>query len=219
MCGRYTFEAEGFYDRFAITNRLDLKDSYNIAPGSMMPIITKNGVVKAELMRWGLIPFWAKDPKIGYKMINARAESVYEKPAYRRSFQQKRCLVPASGFYEWQQTAKGKTPYYIHLKNNGLFSFAGLYDVWHDAEGKELKTFTIITTTPNKLVEPIHDRMPVMLKERDEQTWIDPAIHDTTRLTAFLSPFPDTNMEAYPVSPMVNSPENNSRLLLKPLHI
>lgn len=167
-------------------------------------------------MRWGLIPFWAKDPKIGYKMINARAETVNEKPSFKHSLKNKRCIVPASGFYEWLKSEKQKIPFYIKPKDQEYFSFAGLYDVWKDAEGKEIKSYTIITTTPNIKMAKIHDRMPVILKVADEDKWLDQNT-DIDELLKLLKPYPDSEMEIYSVSDLVNSPRNDNKDLIKPI--
>lgn len=215
MCGSYSIvPGDKFYQRFAPVNRLViLKPNYNVKPGYMMPVITGN---RLSLMKWGLIPSWAKDPAIGYKMINARSETIIEKPSFRKPFTKQRCLVPASGFYEWQKTGKEKLPFYIRLKSDDLFSFAGLYDIWKDTEDKEIASFTIITTGPNGLVAPIHNRMPVILERESEEKWLEePA--DMSKLISLLKPFPENKMEAYPVSRAVNYGENDSEELIKPV--
>lgn len=219
MCGRYGFipgSKKQFQERFRIDRvNFELKPRYNVAPGQIMPVITRNSPNKAEEMKWGLVPFWAKDPKIGYKMINARAETVAIKPSFRRSLMKQRCLIPVSGFYEWKKTDNTKIPYYIHLKNAELFSFAGLYDVWKDAEGKELKSYTIITTEPNTLMAEIHNRMPAILSETTEETWLDPANQNLSQLVGLLNPYMTIDMSANPVSKLVNNPENDSPEILK----
>jgi putative SOS response-associated peptidase YedK len=219
MCGRYGFvPGNNFDERFQVEHQQEpLLPSYNVAPGATMPVVVRNSPNRIELMKWGLIPFWAKDPKISYKTINARAETVASSPAFREAFKRRRCLVPASGFYEWQKTERGKLPYFIHLKETELFAFAGLYDVWKDAEGNELRTYTIITTIPNDLVQPIHNRMPVILHPDDEAMWIDPKMNDTKALRALLQPFPVALMEAYPVSRTVNTPAIDTPALIEPL--
>jgi len=219
MCGRYGFvPGKNFDERFQVEHQQEtLLPSYNVAPGATMPVVVRNSPNRVELMKWGLIPFWAKDPKNSYKTINARAETVATSPAFRESFKRRRCLVPASGFYEWQQTERGKLPYFIHLKDIELFAFAGLYDVWQDAEGNELRTYTIITTTPNDLVQPIHNRMPVILHPDDEAMWIDPKMNDTAALRALLQPFPNALMEAYPVSRAVNTAAIDTPALIEPV--
>ncbi|KKS96359.1 MAG: YoaM [Candidatus Gottesmanbacteria bacterium GW2011_GWA2_43_14] len=218
MCGSYTIvPGENFYKRFGTENRLArLRSSYNIKPGFFMPVVTTNeSKRRVSLMKWGLIPSWAKEPAIGYKMINARSETINEKVSYRIPFKKQRCLVPASGFYEWKKTGKEKIPYYLKLKSENLFSFAGLFDVWKDEEGKEIFSYTIITTEPNPLVAPIHNRMPAILEEKNEEKWLEESAA-TNKLLDFLKPFPENEMEAYPVSRAVNYAENNSEDLIKP---
>jgi putative SOS response-associated peptidase YedK len=207
---------DGFAERFQVEHiQQPLLPSYNVAPGATMPVVVRDDTNRVELMKWGLIPFWAKDPKLSYKTINARAETVASSPAFREAFRRRRCLVPAGGFFEWRNTERGKLPYFIHLKQSELFAFAGLYDVWKDAEGNELRTYTIITTIPNDLVAPIHSRMPVILHRDDEAMWLDPKMSDVKALRALLNPFPDALMEAYPVSRAVNTPATNSPALIE----
>lgn len=203
----------GRYD--AISNDdFDLKPNYNVAPSFMMPVVTKNSPKKIQLMKWGLIPSWAKDSRIGYKMINARAESIQEKPSFRNSFKNRRCLVPATGFYEWKKDGDTKIPYYFKAKDNSTFSFAGLYDIWIDAEGKEILSYTIITTEPNEIMKPIHNRMPVIIKRKDEDTWLDINSPDL-ELFGLLKPIENAVLEKYQVSSEVNNPRNNSEDLIK----
>jgi putative SOS response-associated peptidase YedK len=225
MCGRYTLaeRPERIKARFEIADVTfvgETKPRYNITPGQFLPVVTKNSPNTLELMKWGLVPHWAKDPRIGYKMINARAEGIESKPSFRRAFRSQRCLVPATGFYEWlKPTEKGasKKPFFIRLKSRRLFAFAGLYEVWHDAEGKELKTYSIITTEPNTLMEKIHNRMPVILREEDEATWLNPNIQAVETLLKLLHPYDESNMEAYEVSTRVNDPQNDRSDLIEPL--
>jgi putative SOS response-associated peptidase YedK len=162
-----------------------------------------------EWFKWGLVPFWSKEPKSGYSTINARAEGIADKPAYRKPIRSQRCLIPSDGFYEWQKTGTGKQPFYIHLKSAELFGFAGLYDIYRDRDGNELKTFTIITTEANDLVAPIHNRMPVILRAQDEAEWLDPTINDPFQVTRLLQPYPAEFMELYPVSRKVNAVAND----------
>lgn len=223
MCGRYLLaeKPERIYKRYNISKeniakQLKLDPMYNIAPGAITPVITRNSPNKLELMKWGLIPHWAKDPKIGYKMINARAETIADKPSFRGPFKKHRCLVPASGFYEWKklENEKTKIPYLIKNKSDELLSFAGLYDVWRDAENKEFKTFTIITTAPNELMSPIHNRMPVLLEKEEEKAWLDSETIPED-LLKLLDPYPSALLEAYTVSQDVNNPRNQGVELLK----
>ena len=217
MCGRYSFVPnQNFAERFQVENQqLELLPRYNVAPGQAMPVITRNSPNRVEEMRWGLVPFWAKDPRIGNRMINARAETIAEKPAFRRPLAARRCLVPASGFYEWQRSEEGKIPHYIFLRDIDSFAFAGLYEIWKDDADNVLRTYTIITTTPNALMEPIHNRMPVILAREDEALWLDKEA-EIPALLALLRPYPAEQMDAYAVSRAVNSPANEGEALLEP---
>jgi putative SOS response-associated peptidase YedK len=219
MCGRYTLvKTHEVAERFQVEQTsLDLAPRYNVAPGQELPVVTKHGPNQLEIMRWGLVPSWAKDTKVGYSMINARAEGIQDKPAFRRPLRYHRCIVPASGFYEWQKVnTKTKIPYYFHRKDDKLFDFAGLYDIHTDENGNKLLTYTIITTNANEVVEPVHDRMPVMLLPEDEASWLDPVLPDPEPLLALLKPYPTELMEAYTVSSQVNKPQNDSPALLEP---
>lgn len=166
-------------------------------------------------MRWGLIPSWTKKLNTKYSTINARAETLSEKPMYRKPFHSQRCLVPASGFYEFMQTVDGKVPFYFHLKDTNLFAFAGIYDVWTDGEGQALYSFTIVTVEPNELVENFHDRMPVILRKEDEEAWLEGSNTNPEQLMSLLKPYPEEEMDAYRVSTRVNSPRNNEASLLQ----
>ena len=220
MCGRYTFvETKELKKRFKLLNDVEgLTPRYNVAPGQMMPVIIKKENVVAEVMRWGLIPHWAKDPKIGYRMINARAESLMEKPSWRQPFLTSRCLVPASGFFEWQHQ-NGRQPYYIRVKNQPIFAFAGLTDTWLDAENRPLRTFTIITTTANEVVSTLHDRMPVIIRQSDELRWLDPMNQDTESLRQLLKPYTSEETVIYPVTTEVNNPKNDNKSVLKDIEL
>ncbi len=219
MCGRYTLITNtNFYKRFSILvedSSIDITSNYNVSPGRIMPVIISNSPNRVVMMKWGLIPYWAKDPKVGYKMINARADSVSSKPSFKTSFKSRRCLVPASGFYEWQKNGNKKTPYYFKAKDEELIAFAGLYDIWKDAQGKEILTYTIITTNANEYVKNIHDRMPVILSRNEEKTWLDTNINENI-LLKLLDPYPVNSIEAFVVSSDVNSPANNTPTLVKP---
>lgn len=212
MCGRYT-QTKGPYD---IRMQLDIDDflreitpRYNIAPGQQAPVVINDGRRFLTLMQWGLVPSWAQDPSIGNRMINARAETVAEKPAFRRLIGKRRCLVLADGFFEWRKEGKRKVPMRIVLKERELFAFAGLWDSWKKPDGGELRTFTIITTEANSLLRPIHDRMPVILDNLTQKEWLDPERQDPKILTVLLQPFPSELMDAYEVSTLVNSPAND----------
>jgi putative SOS response-associated peptidase YedK len=212
MCGRYTIvitidELMRHYMIEIPTNRYHTP-RYNVAPGQMvMAVISDGEKNRLGELKWGLIPSWAKDEKIGYKMINARAETITEKPAYRNSFQQRRCLIPADGFYEWRKS--DKQPFRITLKSEQIFSMAGLYDTWIAPDGTKISSCTIITTDPNELMMDIHDRMPMILSREDEQKWLDK--HQTAEnLKKILKPFPVNDMIAYPVSKIVGNVKNDS---------
>jgi putative SOS response-associated peptidase YedK len=213
MCGRYTLKDPKLLKRrFSIHGKIpEIKPNYNTAPGQIMPVIVNHGEGNViEMMRWGLIPVWAKDDKIGYKMINARAETLDEKPTWKRPLKSQRCIIPASGFYEWQKHGSTKQPFYIHLPDSELMGFAGLFDTWHDPAGNEVRSYSIITTTPNSLMKPIHDRMPAILHQSAEDSWIDPAADGNTGyLESLLRPYTAKDMDAYEVSDEVNKPQNN----------
>lgn len=195
----------------------DVKPDYNITPGRNVLCVTRNGNNKLVSMRWGLIPSWAKDEQIGYRTINARAETLAEKPSFLRPFQTQRCLVIADGFYEWQKIGAKKTPFAIKLKNEQPFGFAGLYDKWQSNEGEIITSCTIITTEPNSLLAPIHNRMPAILTAEARDIWLDKDVKDTRKLMPLLIPYDAIAMQAYEVSDLVNSVKNNSPNLIKPL--
>lgn len=217
MCGRFNLVRPGNLQfRFETNNDLEeLEPRYNIAPGQQILIVTNHR--EMELVRWGLVPQWAKDATFGYRTINARAETILEKPAYRKPIRTQRCLIPATGFYEWQATPGGKVPYHIRLKGGAVFGLAGLYDTWHDPEGTELRTCTIITTSANELMSRIHNRMPVIVRPEDEERWLDPGITDPAEVMDLLRAYPAEEMEAYPVSTLVNSATNDLEAVLDPL--
>lgn len=217
MCGRFAFyDIQKFYSRFKIKNTLkNLKPHYNIAPGYNFPIVFNNkGENKVVLMKWGLVPFWADDPKIGYRMINARAETLNTKPSFIKPLKSQRCLVPANGFYDWKKE-DGKAPYFIKRRDNQLFAMAGMYDVWQDAEKKELKTFTIVTVDANQMVRKIHDRMPAILKKEEEEVWLD-GKSEISKALNILKPYQGKDMEVYRVSEKVNKTIHDEPWLIKP---
>ena len=218
MCGRYSFAIEDalILERFGLRVRTAIyKARYNCAPTQNLAVIANEAPDELRFFRWGLIPYWAKDASIGNKLINARAETLAEKPSFKNAFRNRRCLVPATGFFEWKRNAD-KTPYHIMLKNGDPFCFAGLWDKWVTGDGEIINSFTIITTSPNKLMEQIHDRMPVILHREDEPRWISP-IPDPS-LTTLLKPFPAELMEAFPVSKLVNSPKNDAPEIIDRVH-
>ncbi len=177
-------------------------------------MLSENGKRKLEMLRWGLIPSWADDPEIGNRMINARAETVAEKPSYRRAFKRSRCLILADGFYEWQRTDSGKQPFHIRMQDGSPFAFAGLWESWDKGDG--LRSCTIITTEANDLVGEVHNRMPVILHAEDYEMWLDPDFDEREPLTSLLKPYPAETMEAYPVSRRVNKPSNNEPGVVEP---
>jgi putative SOS response-associated peptidase YedK len=219
MCGRYTFQpTEEFYRRFNIANRLDdLVARYNIAPGQMVPVIIANTPRRIVFMRWGLIPHWAKEEKTAYKMINARMETLTQRPAFRSLLAGNRCMIPASGYYEWRAEARGKTPYYIHPTSREFFAFAGLYDVWTNPDGEEIHTFTIITKDSDGFVAQLHNRMPVILGRDLEEAWLDTEITSPNDVLDILVRSAGVTLDAYPVSRMVNRPSVDSELLIQPM--
>jgi putative SOS response-associated peptidase YedK len=215
MCGRYllTDFSEVLAERFEVSTISGFNPPrYNVSPTQLMPVIVSNGTNRAELMSWGLIPSWSREPK-GF--INARAETAAQKPSFRKAFRTQRCIVPASGFFEWKKTASGKLPYLLRVKGRELFGMAGLHDVWTGPNGLPIKSYTILTCRPNELTAPIHDRMPCILKPEEEASWLMPENRDPARLQRFLAPYPAEQMEAFPVSRAVNDPANDSPALIE----
>ncbi|MFS0865138.1 SOS response-associated peptidase [Fredinandcohnia sp. 179-A 10B2 NHS] len=222
MCGRFTLFAEynEIIDRFSIEAAIDAGlyvPSYNIAPShSVLSVINDGNKNRLGFLRWGLIPSWAKDEKIGYKMINARAETISEKPSFRQAYNSRRCLIIADSFYEWKRKDdKTKIPIRIKLKSNKMFAMAGIWERWTSPSGDTVYSCSVITTEPNELMNEIHDRMPVILKKEDEKTWLNPAIQVSPEISKLLKPLPAHLMEAYEVSSLVNSPRNNSPNLIQ----
>lgn len=218
MCGRYTVSVDPaqLAERFnAAPPATELQPRYNAAPSQSLPVLLNEGERQIQLLKWGLIPKWAKTAS-DYNLINARAETVEEKPAFREALQKRRCLVLSDGFYEWRKTPTGKVPMLITLKSGEPFAFAGLWENWKDPEGELIRTFTIITTTPNDLMATIHNRMPVILPREDEDRWIDNA-SDVSLWRKLMQPYPADLMKAYPVSARVNSPANDTPAVMAPL--
>lgn len=221
MCGRFIMEADP--DELRRAFKLDqinasVTPSYNIAPTqTVVTVVQRDGQNVLEAMRWGLIPVWAKDMGVGAKMINARAETIADKASFKRPLKSQRCLIVANGFYEWPKHGASKTPVFIHCKAKGPFGFAGLYDTWKSPGGDKLVSCTIITTAANDLMQPFHDRMPVILPKKDYTFWLDPSNQDLDKLVALLQPYPADKMLAYSVSPLVNSIRNNSRDCIQPV--
>ena len=223
MCGRFSLtkeelEIEKRFNAKFYSN--DLVKRYNVAPSQLALVITDEKPQELQLYKWGLIPSWSKDPKIAFMMINAKSETIFEKPSFKSLVKRRRCLVISDGFYEWKPlTGKQKQPYRIGLKGDDLFAFAGLWDTWADKEtGEIIPTFTIITTDANGLVAPIHNRMPVLLHRNEESVWLDRKTDDAT-IASLLKSFPESEMKAYPVSDLVNSPKNDSETLIMPVAV
>jgi putative SOS response-associated peptidase YedK len=213
MCGRFTFDIppELLAAIFGLRDVPEVTTSYNVAPTQLSPIVRQvsdhNSLVP---MKWGLVPSWAKDPAIGSQMINARTETVTEKPSFRHAIKYRRCIVPAGGFFEWRHEGKNKIPMYIHRKDGSPLGLAGIWEEWKAPDGSLLDTFAILTTTANKLIESIHDRMPVILAPGDYPTWLNSHLTDPGQLKPLYQPFPADLLAAYPVSDRVNTPRNNS---------
>lgn len=220
MCGRFDCHSDISVilkvfkiDHFSI----EYKPHYNIAPSQNIIVVKDSGQRELAQCRWGFIPSWSKDPSAGFKMINARAESVADKPAFKDAFRNQRCLVVADGFYEWVRDGKVKQPVYIRLKSHMPVGFAGLYSVWRSPEGEDICTCTIITTDANELLRPIHDRMPVIIPKDKEDLWLDPKTIEKGKLLPFLTPYPSDEMEFYRVSPIMNKPEYDSPEVISPI--
>ena len=197
----------------------DLQPSFNVAPTDPVAVVLNSGTRRLVSMRWGLVPYWATDPKIASKLINARAETLTTKAAFKEAFKKRRCLVIADGFFEWQKQGTKKTPLFFCLKAGRPFGFAGLYEIWTPPLGEPLVTCTIITTGPNKLVEPIHNRMPVILPKSNEDLWLDSSMEDHTRLLDLLLPYSAEEMDSYTVSTIVNSVKNDSPECIEPVSV
>lgn len=223
MCGRYTItiNADTVREDLGIAQMpVDYHERYNVAPTQPVAVVADGESRKAEWMRWGLIPFWAKDPSIGSRLINARAETLNEKPAFKNALAKRRCLVLADGFYEWQKGAgaKGRAqPFLFKLENDKPFAFAGLWEFWKTPDGETLNTCTIITTNANELVKPVHERMPVMLSGDAMWAWL--AQESTQDHLALLKPYDADAMKAYPVSTQVNRTELDVPELVQPVRV
>ncbi len=220
MCGRYTLKSpiEVLAKEFGITGPLpEIQPSYNVAPGrEVAAVITgEDGGRRLEALKWGLVPSWAKDPGIGYRMINARSETAAEKPSFRKPLKDRRCLILANGFYEWRKMGNGKQPFHIKMEDEKPFAFAGLWERW-ERDGEEIRSCTILTTEPNDLLREVHDRMPVILPPEAQATWLDPEIRDPAPLLPLLAPYPSGAMTVYPVSRAVNSPSNDGPGCVEP---
>ena len=222
MCGRFEIHAalEIIARIFGIEASdvlIEYRPNYNAAPTNDIPFVVKNGKRRLILCRWGFLPAWAKEEKTGFSMINARSETVAEKPAFREAFRKHRCIVPADGFYEWRKAGTTRIPMHIHLRSKEPMGLAGLYSAWSSPEGETICTCTIIVTNANKLVAPIHERMPVILHPADYDRWLDPQLQDVLSLQPLLKPYPPEELEMHAVSDKVNSPRNNSPDLIEPV--
>ena len=226
MCGRFTLHAspEQIAAQFDVAEPEQLADRFNIAPTQPVGIVRLDRTATEREwthVHWGLIPSWAKDPGMGARMINARGETVAEKPSFRAALKRRRCLVPADGFYEWKRTGSSKQPYHIRLQDQQLFAFAGLWEIWTAPDGTELQSCTVITTEPNELMAQLHDRMPVIVAPEDYEQWLgtgkDADAKEIEQIRHLIRPFDARQMEAYPVSTRVNSPMNEGAALIEPL--
>lgn len=222
MCGRFTATFE--FSDIRLHWNLDrdvphYTPRFNVAPETSpnIPVIVRQkGVNECRLMQWGLIPHWAADPSIGNRTINARAETLTELPSFKLLVDRRRCIIPADGFYEWRKEERRKVPMWVHLRTKEAFAFAGLWDVWRKPDGKQVESFTIITTEPNELIEPIHNRMPVILRPEDEEQWLDVSRTTFAKARSLLQPIPAELMDAHDVSPIVNSAKYDGPECIRP---
>jgi putative SOS response-associated peptidase YedK len=221
MCGRFTLFASipVLSETFDAPVAGDLAPRYNIAPSQQVLLLrVPHGSDRREFVRarWGLIPSWARDPSVGNRLINARSETAHEKPAFRAAFRSRRCLIPASGFYEWRRVERKKQPYFIRMRDGGPFAFAGLWAEWNGPDGSRTETCVVLTTGANPVVSSIHDRMPVIIGPGNYDRWLAPAIGDPDLLKPLLTPYPPEGMDAYPVSPRVNNPSVDDEACVAP---
>jgi len=221
MCGRFSLGATIRVGQlFDVPNWSDTPPRYNIAPSQDVPAVIQNretGAREYRPFKWGLVPSWAKDPAIGNRMINARSETAATKPTFRKPLRERRCLILADGFYEWKREGLRKQPYYIKFRDGEPFAFAGLWDHWAPADGEPLETCTILTTTPNEVLQPLHDRMPAILPRDAYNVWLDPAMRDAEPLQILLTSYPAEEMTTYPVSTRVNNPAYDAPECIAPL--
>ncbi len=221
MCGRYTLtlNKDGIQTQIPILRSFDMpwKPHYNLAPMQTIPAVVSSRPDTVVGLHWGLIPSWAKDRTIAQKLINARGETLTEKPSFKNLYKSRRCLIPADGFYEWRAMGRTKQPTYIRFRSGKLFTFAGLWDEWKDAEGNIVPSCTIITTVANELIQKFHHRMPVIVEENLREMWLDQKRTETKQLDEIIRPFPAEVMEAYPVSHAVNKAENDGPECVRPI--
>ncbi|MDQ2715516.1 MAG: SOS response-associated peptidase [Chloroflexota bacterium] len=216
MCGRYTLitDINVVAQVFGVAPTLEAQPRYNVAPTQEVISVLHDDTAHLEWLRWGLIPSWAKEEAIGSKMINARAETLAEKPSFKRLLRSRRCLVVADGFYEWKSENGSKTPMYFTLKSKEPFAFAGLWDLWKSPDGRAIRSCTIITTQPNDVVAPVHNRMPAILSAAAREAWLDTTLHDEQALLPFLAPYAADQMTARAVSRLVNDPKREGAELI-----
>jgi putative SOS response-associated peptidase YedK len=222
MCGRFTLSSppESLAQLFELEEVPSLAPRYNIAPTQPVAVVRlslEHEARRLDLLRWGLIPPWSKDPSIGSRMINARAETAAEKPAFRGAFRHRRCLIPADGFYEWAKEGSRKQPFFIQVTGDRPFALAGLWETWQPAGGEPVESCTILTTDANALLRSIHERMPVIIGPADYALWLDPTVVEPGRLQPLLTAYQAEAMSCFPVSPIVNSPANDSPECIAPL--
>lgn len=222
MCGRFSLGASAttLVTQFDLASLPAWSPRYNIAPTQEVLAVLKtceSSSRRPRLLRWGLVPPWADDPRIGNRLINARAETVATKPAFRRAFRECRCLILANGFYEWQRQGRRKQPFCIRMRDGRPFAFAGLWEHWDAPDGSPVESCTIITTTPNDLIGQIHNRMPVILAPEDYDLWLEPAVQEVQRIQSLLRPYPAEDITAFPVSTRVNNAANDSPECLEPV--
>jgi putative SOS response-associated peptidase YedK len=219
MCGRYSLHTpEQITTKYGIKKvNVSISPHYNIAPGSSNPVILRQSPLSVKLMRWGLIPSYAKDINLGYRLINARSETIDTKPTFRRLLSQNRCIIPANGYFEWQKHEGGKIPYYFHAPDSDLLSFAGLFDTWKDAEGVEIQSYTILTRQANKQVDSIHHRMPVIVLDNQIEKWLDHKQHKPEAALKILADKVSVDVDYQPVSTAVNSASNDEPEVIKPV--
>ena len=217
MCGRFAQRspAKKISKQFKVEEVPPLVARYNVAPTQSVLVVREPDEREAVFLKWGLVPRWAKDPAIGNRLINARAETVTEKPSFRDAFSRRRCLVPMEGFYEWARRGDSKRPFYFHMRDGEPFAVAGLWEVW-EGDGDPLATCTLLTTSANELLAGYHGRMPVILRPEDYDLWLDAGVRSAERLLPLLRPYPREEMTTYAVSPMVNSPSNDSPRCVEP---
>jgi len=219
MCGRFTlhFPIELLAEIFNLSDFPSLVPRYNIAPTQTAAVVrSSEKACRLDLLRWGLVPSWAKDISVGSRMINARSESLSDKPAFRNAVKSRRCIVPASGFYEWKPEGSHKIPYYIRLSDGAPMGLAGIWEAWKTPEGSFLETFTILTTSANPLIASIHDRMPVILHPGSYGLWLDKDVKNPEQLQSLYPPYPADLLTLYPVSTLVNSPRNDDPACIEP---